>query len=156
MTDQKTIYTLGTSTRSMADFFSALEAYGIHCIADVRRFPKSRKYPHFNRDRLEAEATGRHLCYQWLGDLLGGYRRGGYEAYMQEVSFQRGLQKVEQSAEEVSTVLICAERLPWKCHRFKISWRLAERGWNVVHIIERDRIWQPNAGGKGAPDGLGR
>jgi uncharacterized protein (DUF488 family) len=93
---------------------------------------------------LEAEAKDRNLYYQWLGDVLGGYRSGGYEAYMQEISFQRGLQKVEQLAKKLSIVLICAERLPWKCHRFKISHRLAERGWNVVHIIEKDRIWQPD------------
>ena len=128
----------------MEDFFSELEANEITCIADVRRFPKSRKYPHFNRDNLEAEAKGRNLFYQWLGDLLGGYRSGGYEAYMREISFQRGLQQVEQLAKKLSTVLICAERLPWKCHRFKISHRLTERGWNVVHIIEKDRIWQPD------------
>jgi uncharacterized protein (DUF488 family) len=132
----------------MEDFFSVLRAYKIDCIADVRRFPQSSKYPHFNRDNLEAEAKGRNLFYQWFGELLGGYRRDGYEAYMRETSFQRGLQKVEHLAKEFSTVLICAERLPWKCHRFKISYSLHEKGWNVVHIIERDRIWQPNDGGK--------
>ena len=98
MKDLKTIYTLGTSTRSIEDFFSVLEPYEINCIADVRRFPKSRKYPHFNRDNLEAEAKGRNLFYQWLGDLLGGYRSGGYDVYMREISFQRGLQKVEDLA----------------------------------------------------------
>ena len=143
-TDKKTIYTLGTSTRSIKDFFSALEIYKIKCIADVRRFPKSSKYPHFNRNNLETEAKGRNLFYQWFGELLGGYRSGGYETYMRETSFQRGLQKVEHLAKEIPTVLICAERLPWKCHRFKISHSLTERGWNVVHIIERDRIWQPS------------
>ena len=126
-----------------------LETYEINCIADVRRFPKSRKYPHFNRDNLEAETKGRNLSYQWLGDLLGGYRSGGYEAYMGQIPFQKGLQQVEDLAKEISTVLICAERLPWKCHRFKISHRLTERGWNVVHIIERDRIWQPHDAGEG-------
>jgi uncharacterized protein (DUF488 family) len=128
----------------MEDFFSVLGAYKINCIADVRRFPKSSKYPHFNRDNFEAEAKSRKLFYQWLGDFLGGYRSGGYEAYMRENSFQKGLQKVEHLAKEFSTVLICAERLPWKCHRFKISNSLTERGWNVVHIIERNRIWRPN------------
>lgn len=152
----KTLYTLGTSIRSMEDFFSTLETYKINCIADVRRFPKSSKYPHFNRDHLEAEAKGRNLFYYWIGDLLGGYRSGGYEAYMEKSPFQRGLQKVERMAKETSTVLICAERLPWKCHRFKISHRLAERGWNVVHIIERDRIWHPNDGEKGESNELSR
>ena len=149
MKNLKTIYTLGTSTRSMEDFFSALKTYGVNGISDVRSFPKSRKYPHFNRDHLEAEAKRRNLLYQWLGDLLGGYRRGGYEAYMREVSYQRGIQKLEHLAKEIPTVVICAERLPWKCHRFKISHSLTERGWNVVHIIERDRIWQPEHGGEG-------
>lgn len=151
MTDIKTIYTLGTSTRSTEDFFSLLEAYKINCITDVRRFPKSRKYPHFNSDNLEAEAKNRNLLYKWHGDLLGGYRSGGYETYMVETSFQKGLQEVEHLAKEISTVLFCAERLPWKCHRFKIAHKLTERGWNVVHIIERDRIWQPNDGGKEIP-----
>ena len=146
MTDLKTIYTLGTSTRSMEEFFSALKTYKIDGIADVRRFPRSRRYPHFNRENLEAEAKGRNLFYQWLGNLLGGYRSGGYEAYMRETSFKKGLQKVEHLAKGISTVLICAERLPWRCHRFKISHSLTEKSWNVVHIIEKDRIWQPNDG----------
>ena len=156
MANPKTIYTLGTSTRSIEDFFSVLAAYEIKGIADVRRFPQSRRYPHFNKDNLEAEAKGRNLFYQWLGELLGGYRSGGYEAYMRETSFQRGLQKVEHLSKKIPTVLICAERLPWKCHRFKISYRLTERRWNVIHIIEKDRIWQPNDGGKGESNDAGR
>jgi uncharacterized protein (DUF488 family) len=133
----------------MEAFFSVLEAYEIKAIADVRRFPESRKYPHFNGDHLKAEAKGRNLFYQWFGELLGGYRSGGYEAYMQEISFQRGLQQVEHLAKKIPTVLICAERLPWKCHRIKISHSLTERAWNVVHVIEKNRIWQSNDGGKG-------
>ena len=66
MEDIKTIYTLGTSTRSMENFFFTLETYKINCIADVRRFPKSSKYPHFNRNDLEAEAKNRNLIYLWF------------------------------------------------------------------------------------------
>ena len=142
----KTIYTLGTSNRSTDEFFSLLKAFGIRGIADVRRFPRSTRFPHFSRENLEKEARRREIVYCWLGDLLGGFRSGGYEAYKEEEAYGRGIEAVEALARELATVLICAERLPWKCHRLQISRSLEERGWEMVHIIDEGRTWQPKGG----------
>jgi uncharacterized protein (DUF488 family) len=143
MKTERTIYTLGTSTRSPEDFFSTLKGFCIKGIADVRRFPRSRKFPHFNREKIEEESREQNLSYHSLGDLLGGFRKGGYENYKKEPSYLEGLQKVEALAEQYPFVLVCAERFPWKCHRLQISRSLVERGWDVIHIIDRDRIWRP-------------
>jgi uncharacterized protein (DUF488 family) len=143
MKTARAIYTLGTSTRSLEDFFSILKAFGIKGIADVRRFPLSRKFPHFNREKIEEESGEQNLFYHWLGDLLGGFRKGGYENYKKEPSYLEGLQKVEALAEQYPSVLVCAERFPWKCHRLQISQSFLELGWDVIHIIDRDRTWRP-------------
>lgn len=158
MKTERTIYTLGTSTRSLEDFFAILKAFGIKGIADVRRFPRSRKFPHFNRERIEEESEEQNLSYHWLGDLLGGFRKGGYESYKKEPSYLEGLQKVEALAEQYPFVLVCAERFPWKCHRLQISRSLVERGWDVIHIIDRDRTWRPKReqGEKARKDGASR
>jgi uncharacterized protein (DUF488 family) len=137
------LYTLGTSNRSLDEFFSLLERYAITEIVDVRRFPKSNRFPHFNKESLASSANKRNVCYHWLGELLGGYRSGGYESYKKEIAYTKGLEEVESLARNVLCVLICAERLPWKCHRFQISQSLRDRHWNVVHIIDQDRTWQP-------------
>jgi uncharacterized protein (DUF488 family) len=142
------VYTLGTSTRSSAEFFSILKSCGIQAIADVRRFPRSKRFPHFNRENLEASAKEQGIAYRWLGEELGGYRSGGYESFKQDGAFQDGLKRLEEVAGKFLTVFICAERLPWKCHRMHIARSLKQQGWNVIHIIEQDRTWQPKEEGR--------
>lgn len=137
------LYTLGTSTRPLDQFFEIMEQYGIRAIADVRRFPSSARHPHFSRQNLEVVTKKRGLAYYWLGDLLGGYRKGGYAAYQGEPAYLRGLEQLEVIATRLLSVIVCAERFPWKCHRFQISLSLRERGWDVIHIIDKDRTWQP-------------
>ncbi|MBW1910100.1 MAG: DUF488 domain-containing protein [Deltaproteobacteria bacterium] len=136
------IYTLGTSTRKPAEFFSLIEIYGIKGIVDVRRFPQSKRFPHFNKDNIKKESERLGISYYWLGDLLGGFRTGGYESYKKEASYLKGLKKVESMAKESVIVLICAERLPRKCHRFQIAKSLKVHGWEVIHIIDEGHTWQ--------------
>ena len=136
------IHTIGTSNRTLEEFFALLDAHRIRHIVDVRRFPKSRRYPWFNRETLEFDLHAKGFEYFWLGDLLGGFREGGYEAYKMQMSYLRGLEEIERTAVTSRVTLICAEKFPWKCHRFRIAESLEERGWDVVHILERDRIWQ--------------
>lgn len=119
-----------------------MDAYHIRNVIDVRRFPKSRRYPWFNREALEVEFQSRGFVYLWLGDLLGGFRKDGYDAYKMEAAYLRGLEEVERTAISSMVTLICAEKLPWKCHRLQIAGSLEERGWDMVHIIDRDRICQ--------------
>ena len=141
------VFTLGTSTRSMEEFFSILRAYRIEAIVDVRRFPRSGRYPHFTREHLEKAALEKGFSYHWFGESLGGYRKGGYEAYKQTQAFQEGIDKLDRLAKDSSIVVVCAERLPWKCHRMHVSRSLMERGRELVHIIEADRTWQPKEEG---------
>ena len=138
------IYTLGTSTRDIEEFFYLLELYGIQNIIDVRRYPKSRRFPYFQKAHLENTAMKKGYHYYWLGDRLGGFRSGGYRGYMDSDSYNNGIDELERIARIAPSVIICAERFPWKCHRRYISDTLTKRGWEVIHIIDEKRTWKLN------------
>jgi len=138
----KKIYSVGTSTRSETEFIGLMKTYGIKTVVDVRRFPTSR-LEHFNRKNLEVFLKREGITYVYLGDELGGYRKGGYVAYILTEEFMQGLESLEGLALNEPTVFVCAERLPWRCHRRFIGNALRNRGWEVIHIIETDRVWQP-------------
>ena len=121
----KVVYTLGTSTRTMEEFLGLLALRGIARICDVRSFPTSRRYPHFSREAFATSLKEAGYDYRWVGESLGGYRKGGYEAG------------------EVPTAVVCAELLPWRCHRRHIAAALQQRGWRVVHVIDAEREWVP-------------
>jgi len=135
------IYTLGTSNRSWDEFVEILKSYHIELVVDVRRFPKSH-WEWFSKEKMQALLLKEGIGYFYLGEELGGYRRGGYEGFMMTEEFKRGVLKLCEIAAEKKSAIICAERLPWRCHRRYISWALAEKGWDVIHIIEKDRIWR--------------
>ncbi len=141
----KVIYTLGTSNRELEEFVDLLRAYGIEQVLDVRSFPVSRRYPHFSRENLEKALPTKGISYIWLGKRLGGYRRGGYEAYMESEDFQKGLSELAALAERKPSAIICAERFPWRCHRRFISLKLEELGFEVRHILDKGRLWIPKA-----------
>lgn len=143
------IYSVGSSTRSAAEFLAALAAFGVRAVADVRRFPRSTRYPHFGHEALAALLREAAAAYAWLGDDLGGYRVEGYPAYHETAPFIRGLHRVEALARSSPTAILCAERLPWRCHRRFIATALRRRGWEVVHILELDRSWTPGEGQEG-------
>ena len=129
------IYTLGTSTRSAEEFVSLLSSLGAEAVADVRRFPSSR-YEHFKRENLARLLQEAGLAYIYLGEEMGGYRRGGYESFLDSEQFRQGLEQLE-------AVIICAERLTWRCHRRFIGAELQRRDWEVIHVIDHNRMWQP-------------
>lgn len=141
----RTLYSLGTSTRDLPEFMEILDSLAILRVVDVRRFPTSR-LDHFKKENLEAALRARGLQYVYLGEELGGYRKGGYEAYMNSPEFGRGVKGLISVATDGTTVLICAERLPWKCHRRFIGEALQRKGWHVVHLIEKDKIWAGKEG----------
>lgn len=143
------IYTVGSSTRTLSDFLATLAAFGVHTVADVRRFPLSSRYPHFSREALARSLGGAGAAYAWLGDDLGGYRSGGYGAHRETASFARGLSRLEALAAARPTAILCAERLPWRCHRRFIASAFRRRGWEVVHILEPGRTWAPAEGQEG-------
>lgn len=133
------IYSIGHSTRSLDEMVQLLAAYGIETLVDVRRFPRSRKNPQFNREALEEALPERGIEYRWLGDALGGFRDGGYEGYLATEEFRRGLAELEAIAAGKQTTFMCAEKLFFRCHRRFIAAALVERGWQVWHIIEAGR-----------------
>lgn len=142
MMHQKTIYTLGTSKRSNQEFLEILSAYGIRCVVDVRRSPTSR-FAHFKKENLIEELEKAGYLYEYFGNMLGGFRDGGYTNYMETETFQNALSQVERLAERESAVILCAEKLPWRCHRRFIGAALEKQGWDVIHVLDQDKTWQP-------------
>lgn len=138
----KRIFTLGTGRRSEEDFVEILFAYGIESVIDVRSYPRS-KMPIFTRANLERLLAEEGIQYDFLGVELGGFRKGGYIAYTLTDEFMQGVDKVESLAADKVSVIICAERFPWKCHRKWISRELHKRGWEVEHIIDKGKVWTP-------------
>lgn len=134
----RVIYTVGTSTRTREEFLELLQAYGVRVLLDVRRFPNSRRYPHFSRAELATWLTAAGVSYHYLGDSLGGFRHGGYEEYTETESFRAGLAQATDLAERAPAVIMCCERLPSRCHRRFIARRLEDLGWRVIHIVDRE------------------
>ncbi len=144
-----TIWTIGHSTRSWEEFLSLLHEHGIELLVDVRHFPSSKHVPWTNKDALAAGAAAAELAYEHLVGL-GGYRearpdspntglrnRGfrGYADYMGSPEFDAALNRLVGWARERRTAIMCAEAVPWRCHRGLLSDALLVRGVRVVHIL---------------------
>ncbi len=142
MNHHSLIYTLGTSTRSKAEFAGLLQSRGIEAVIDVRRFPTS-KFEHFQQQELARFLAELKVSYLHLGNRLGGYRSGGYQAFTATEEFEQGIRIVEEIARQKRSVILCAERLPWRCHRRFIASELERRGWHVEHVIDEKRTWMP-------------
>ncbi|MEO6689228.1 MAG: DUF488 domain-containing protein [Dokdonella sp.] len=147
---ERTLWTIGHSTRSLDEFLELLAGYRIQAIADVRRFPGSRRYPHFAREALAQTLPAHGIAYQWL-PKLGGRRRArpdstnvgwrntsfrGYADHLDSAEFADGMQELMMLAALESTALMCAEALWWRCHRALIADVLTLRGIEVVHILD--------------------
>jgi uncharacterized protein (DUF488 family) len=144
------IYTVGHSTRALDDFLSLLKREAVEQVADVRSFPASRRYPHFNKDALAASLEAAGIRYAHLPELGGrraarkdsrntawrntGFR--GYADYMETAAFERGLDSLLEYAATGRTAIMCAEAVPWRCHRSMISDALLARGQSVIHILD--------------------
>lgn len=138
----KLIYTVGTDLRSAEDFIEILLAYEIGAFLDVRSYPRS-KIPVFNKKNLSELLTSNGITYHFLGKELGGFRKGGYPAYVLTEEFLTGIEMLEAIAADMTSVIACAERFPWKCHRKWISRELQKRGWTVEHILDKGKVWAP-------------
>lgn len=149
--DPHTIHTVGHSTRAIEVFLELLRAHRIELLVDVRRWPTSRRFPHFAREALAASLKRHGVDYLWRGDL-GGYRNpspespnaawktGAFRAYadfMLTAAFDDILRGVEQLAERQRIALMCAEAVPWRCHRQLLADAFLVRSWSVRHILER-------------------
>lgn len=127
------IYTIGYGNRKFEDFVELLRRFRIRLVADVRSFPRS-KWLEFEKEGLQNSLPSRGIKYVHLREL-GGYRRGGYEAYMQTDEFRRGFKKLMELASKNRAVIMCLESYPSGCHRRFIAGRLKELGWEVIHIV---------------------
>lgn len=145
----KSVYTVGHSTRSLRDFILLLKAYGIEQLVDVRTIPRSRKNPQFNKDTLPSRLRRSHITYKHLKELGGlrhsqtdspnrGWRNSsfrGFADYMQTPEFRSNLKYLIDTAKTSRTAIMCAEALPWRCHRSLIADALTVRKIHVYHIM---------------------
>ena len=143
------IYTVGHSTRTAAELLELLGKAGVRVLVDVRRFPGSRRHPQFSRDALAQSLAEAGIEYVHEPDL-GGRRNPrpgsphvawrveafrGYADHMETPEFAQALERLMQQGLKDSTAILCAEALPWRCHRRLISDALVARGWEVLHIL---------------------
>jgi uncharacterized protein (DUF488 family) len=144
-----TLFTVGHSTHPFETLVEMLKAHGVTTIADVRRYPRSRKFPQFNDETLAVDLPRVGLAYVPL-PALGGRRRPakdsinagwrsegfrGYADYMRTPAFESGLEALIRVAAESPTTIMCAEAVPWRCHRSLISDAMLVRGWRVLDIM---------------------
>jgi uncharacterized protein (DUF488 family) len=145
-----TIYTIGHGNRAIGELIDLLREEGIECLVDVRAYPVSRRHPQFSRDALEQSLVGAGIRYVWEGTSLGGRRKAaadsphvalrspGFRAYadhMETEDFRAGAGRLLDLAANARIAIMCAERLPWECHRNLISDSLVARGLRVLHLM---------------------
>jgi uncharacterized protein (DUF488 family) len=148
-----TVWTIGHSTRPLKTFLALLERYQIEAVADVRRFPGSRRQPQYAQVPLESALSENGITYRWIAEL-GGRRRPqpdspntawrnvqfrGYADYMASDEFEEGVNELLKVAGHLRTTLMCAEAVWWRCHRALIADVLCVRGIQVAHIIDETR-----------------
>jgi uncharacterized protein (DUF488 family) len=154
---ERTVYTAGHSTRTLDELAALLESAGVKALADIRRYPSSRRHPQHNRAELDRGLGSRGIEYHWLGEELGGRRRQivapeespnrawqvpafrNYADAMATAPFLAAVERLEALALRVPTAFLCAEKLWWQCHRRLLADLMVARGWRVVHLLEPTR-----------------
>lgn len=146
---QNTIYTIGHSTHTIADFLAMLQSFDIEVLADIRRLPGSQKFPQFDQENLKLSSEEVGITYVYLADL-GGRRKAnkdtkntrwnnpsfrGYADYMETETFKNALTELEQIALNQKTAIMCSEAVWWRCHRSMVSDYLKAKNWHVLHIM---------------------
>jgi len=149
------VLTIGHSTRTLEEFVQLLEVFGITLVVDVRTIPRSRHNPQFNKETLPNSLKHYGVRYIHMPEIGGlrhpkhqsvntawknsGFR--GYADYMQTQEFMDSLLKIVALARENRLALMCAEALPWRCHRNLLSDALVVRHIKVEHIISKDSVF---------------
>lgn len=150
----KSIWTIGHSTRNLDEFISLLKQNQIKILADVRSFPGSRRFPHFNQHAFSDSLKSSGIAYHHFKDL-GGRRKAladsknsawrskafqGYADYMESEEFLLSAEDLQTLAKNENTAIMCSEAVWWKCHRSLISDYLKNKGWKVLHILSDKKI----------------
>jgi uncharacterized protein (DUF488 family) len=163
------VFTIGHSTRSIEELLALLAEHGIRVLVDVRRYPASRRHPQFSRDALAASLAAAGIEYVHEPDL-GGRRAArpdsphtawrveafrGYADHMETPAFNTALERLIRRAAGTPTAILCAEAVPWRCHRRLISDALIARGVEVLHILSPGRAepHELDANARLLPDG---
>lgn len=147
------LWTIGHSTRPIDEFVSLLKAHGIQQLVDVRTVPRSRHNPQFNTETLAQSLARTAIHYRHAGNLGGlrkskkdsintGWRNAsfrGYADYMQTDEFRRALDELMAESRLQHTAIMCAEAVPWRCHRNLIADALVTRDWEVQHIMSETK-----------------
>jgi uncharacterized protein (DUF488 family) len=143
------IFTIGHSTRAIDEFVALLQMHGVEEVVDIRTMPMSRHNPQFNGDALKQSLKKNGIRYKHL-KKLGGLRHSrkdsinlgwrnvsfrGYADYMSTPEFAEGLESLTKIARSRETVIMCAEAVPWRCHRSLVADALIKKGWLVRDII---------------------
>lgn len=151
-----TAYSIGHSTRSEAAFLELLAGFGVSELVDVRRFPGSRRHPQFGGDNLRDTLAAAGIGYVHLTELGGrrgkpdpdspntGWRVAAFQAYadwMNDPGWIDALGRLEERCRDRTVAFMCAEAVPWRCHRRLISDALLVRGVTVLHIVGGDRAY---------------
>ncbi|MFZ5955497.1 MAG: DUF488 family protein [Nanoarchaeota archaeon] len=151
---KQTIFTIGHSTRSIEEFIELLKEYKIEQVIDVRTIPKSRHNPQFNMEELSRKLESENIKYFHINEL-GGLRHSkkdsinlawknlsfrGFADYMQTDEFKIGLNELIKLSRNKISAIMCAESVPWRCHRSLISDALLIKGIDVIHILSRHNV----------------
>lgn len=146
-----TLFTIGHSTRTLEELVAILREHGVLVLVDVRTVPRSRYVPQFNAETLANDLAESGITYIPLG-ALGGLRKArpdsintawrnasfrGYADYMQTREFGAGLERLIEIASKKPTAIICAEAVPWRCHRSLIADAMIVRGWRVIDLMSQ-------------------
>lgn len=153
------VWSIGHSNRPWDAFAAIIRTHDIRAIVDVRAYPASRRWPHFNREAMAQALAAEDLTYHWL-PALGGRRRSTridsphrawtveafryYADYMETDEFRTGLDALVEIAHERPTAFLCAEAVHWRCHRRLVADRLKSLGWRVWHLTS-ERAAQEHA-----------
>lgn len=148
------LYTIGHSTRTLDEFVAALRSFGIRTLVDIRTVPRSRHTPQFNREELRRRLPRRGIRYTHMGEL-GGLRKPrpdstntawrnasfrGFADYMETPEFGAALRGLRALAREAGPVAVmCAEAVPWRCHRSLVADALTAYGDTVFHIMGQEK-----------------
>jgi uncharacterized protein (DUF488 family) len=154
---QGAIFTVGHSTLPLERFIGVLHAYGVERLADIRSIPRSRRNPQFNADALPAPLAGEGVEYRPMPELGGlrharkdspnrGWRNEsfrGYADYMQTPAFADAVEVLVRLGREKRTAIMCAEAVPWRCHRSLVADALLVRDVAVIEILS-ETDWRPH------------
>jgi uncharacterized protein (DUF488 family) len=151
MSAPKPLFTIGHGSRAIDEFLAVLGRADIRCLVDVRAFPGSRRHPQFGRDALKGSLARSGIEYVWEGEALGGRRRPrqdsphvalrnasfrAYADHMQSDAFRAAVQRLLERGSRENIAIMCAERLPWQCHRYMIADYLVAGGADVRHLMD--------------------